>query len=590
MLVQRLPLAVAVYLPAGLALVLLEISHHPDRRRMIALRFATDAVAALTAVIVARRHPTGRTPMLASAGLLIAFITLSGLYNVGVGGLLERYVMIQVCLLNGAAVLFPWGWRPQLAAMIAAVGVFALTAPHLTAADATGFGAFGLIVAGGTSVLGAWSMDRHRFEAFVRTASEREEADIAAMLLRVAQALGGYTDRPHMLEAVNRLAVEAVGCDWTSTFAWDDRRQAYRFTAGAGLRAEPAAELERVDVTRDNLPVLRALAPGGLVEIADPDAQALVPPDLMARWDMSATLVVAIARGSDIVGMLICADRSRRGPFTERQHRVALGIAQATAIALENTRLIADLQAANQLKTEFVSTMSHELRTPLNVILGFSEMARDHALDLAERERCLERVETAGRELMELIEDTLEIGRIESGRDEVRLEPVTLSALWTELGTACGRMPRRHGVLLAWLDAAEVSVVTDPRKVTVVVRNLVGNALKFTERGSVEASARVEGDELVLRVADTGIGIRPEDQAVIFEMFRQADGSDSRRYGGVGLGLHIVRRFVTQLGGTVALDSTPGSGSAFTVRLPATAASVPARDATTSRILGLARV
>ncbi len=568
LIAQRLPLAIALYLGAGIALVLLESAHHPERRRIIAIRFIADAIVAVTAIVVSRTWPSGSTPTMAGAAMLMTLATFSGLYNVQVGGLLERYVMIQVCILNGAAVFFPWGWRPQLVAVMTAVAVFVLTSPHLASADAGGFGAFGLLVAGGTSVLGAMTVDRHRFEAFVRAAREREEADIAAVLLRVSQTLGGHTDRPHMLDAVNRLAVEAVGCDWSSTFAWDEREQAYRFTAGAGLRPEPAGELARLVVTRDSLPVLRTLRPGGLVEIADPSTQALVPPELMARWDMGATLFVAISRGNDVAGVLICADRTRRGPFSERQRRVAVGIAQATAIALENTRLIVDLQAANQLKTEFVSTMSHELRTPLNVILGFSEMARDQALPAAERERCLERVETAGRELMELIEDTLEIGRIESGRDEVRLEPVALGELWRDLGDACGRIPRRAAVALRWEPAPPVSVVTDPRKLTVVVRNLVGNALKFTERGYVQAAAVVDAESLVIRVADTGIGIRPEDQAVIFEMFRQADGSDSRRYGGVGLGLHIVRRFVTRLGGTIALESTPGTGSAFTVRLP----------------------
>jgi len=121
--------------------------------------------------------------------------------------------------------------------------------------------------------------------------------------------------------------------------------------------------------------------------------------------------------------------------------------------------------------------------------------------------------------------------------------------------------------------------VTDPRKLLVVVRNLVGNALKFTERGSVRAEVRLEADTVILRVADTGIGIRREDQETIFDMFRQADGSDTRRFGGSGLGLYIVRRFVQQLGGTIALESAPGQGSVFTVALPGSAASETFRAA-----------
>ena len=132
----------------------------------------------------------------------------------------------------------------------------------------------------------------------------------------------------------------------------------------------------------------------------------------------------------------------------------------------------------------------------------------------------------------------------------------------------CARMPRNAGVELQWRPASEGTVHTDTRKLTVMVRNLVGNACKFTERGWVRAEAVIDGDQLVLRVSDTGIGIRPEDQRIIFEMFRQADGSDSRRFGGTGLGLYIVRTYVLQLGGVITLDSAPGAGAAFVITLP----------------------
>src|SRR5262249_60161995 len=121
-------------------------------------------------------------------------------------------------------------------------------------------------------------------------------------------------------------------------------------------------------------------------------------------------------------------------------------------------------------------------------------------------------------------------------------------------------------------DIADIRVRTDPRKLTIIVRNLVGNALKFTEQGFVRADATIERGALFIQVRDTGIGIRPEDQDAIFEKFRQADGSETRRCVGSGLGLYIVRRFAEQLGGTVVVSSTPGSGSTFTVRLPFAAA------------------
>jgi signal transduction histidine kinase len=237
-------------------------------------------------------------------------------------------------------------------------------------------------------------------------------------------------------------------------------------------------------------------------------------------------------------------------------------------------RLLSDLRESSRLKSEFVSTVSHELRTPLNVILGFAEMARDVALDPPEHTLCLDRIETAGRELLTLIESTLEVGRLEASRSPVRIEAVRLPTFWTDLGQTCATIPREAAVRLEWTgNVPDVAIATDPHKLRVIVRNLVGNALKFTTRGHVRTTLHLEGERLVLCVSDTGIGIRLEDHQVIFEMFRQGDGSDARRFGGTGLGLYIVRRFSEQLGATVAVDSAPGAGTTFRVVFPASPAS-----------------
>jgi signal transduction histidine kinase len=204
----------------------------------------------------------------------------------------------------------------------------------------------------------------------------------------------------------------------------------------------------------------------------------------------------------------------------------------------------------------------------LNVMLGYTEMLRDET-DEEARWGLLARMEASGRDLLELIESTLDLGRIEAGRDAVSFEPTSLRALLLAVGGSCARFPRRSGVVLSWpQDPPDCRLHTDPRKLTVVLRNLVGNALKFTECGFVALEAELTDDGVVLRVRDTGIGIRSEDHERVFDMFRQADGSETRRFGGTGLGLYIVRRFVRQLRGTVTLESEPGRGSVFTVRLP----------------------
>jgi signal transduction histidine kinase len=254
-----------------------------------------------------------------------------------------------------------------------------------------------------------------------------------------------------------------------------------------------------------------------------------------------------------------------------------------TAAVAEWGALERALRQANQLKREFVSTISHELRTPLAAILGYLEMARDERFGPAQRFAFLDDIDRAARQLLELIEATLDVGRLESGRDDPCLEGISLRAFWESLRSGCATIPRVDGVELRWGDGVpDLVLVTDRRKLAIVLRNLITNALKFTERGwvHVEAGTSDAGTSdagtsdaaVVFRVRDTGIGIRPEDHARIFEMYRQADGSDTRLYGGTGLGLHIVRRFLEQLGGRVTLESAPGQGSTFTVSVPTIAA------------------
>ena len=231
-------------------------------------------------------------------------------------------------------------------------------------------------------------------------------------------------------------------------------------------------------------------------------------------------------------------------------------------------RVVDELERANRTKLEFVSTMSHELRTPLNIIAGYSDMLED--ADLPDRSRALAGIRRANAELLELIQATLDLNRMESGRDQPQLAPVALQELWDELAMELGGLPRATGVQVEWRAASAVVVWSDRRKLKIVVKNLVGNALKFTPRGRVEVDCRLEQAHCVVAVSDTGIGIAPEHLASVFEPFLQVDGSDRRHYGGVGLGLHIVRRLCAQLGAHVSVTSQPGRGSTFTVRLPLT--------------------
>jgi signal transduction histidine kinase len=214
--------------------------------------------------------------------------------------------------------------------------------------------------------------------------------------------------------------------------------------------------------------------------------------------------------------------------------------------------------------------MSHELRTPLNVISGYTEMLSDEEMQPGSPtwSDLVGRIQRSALELNDLVTATLDMNRLEVGHEPVNRERVVVEALCLRLEGEV--QPLVHpGVALRWkVDLGHALIVSDEVKVRTIVKNLVVNALKFTSAGFVEVRADTDEDVLVLSVRDTGIGIAPEHQTVIFDMFRQVDGTSTRRFGGVGLGLHIVQRLVRLLGGTVGVTSAPGEGSTFTVRLP----------------------
>jgi signal transduction histidine kinase len=398
-----------------------------------------------------------------------------------------------------------------------------------------------------------------------------ERAWCEAQLAALARDLTHRVEPYEVAATVIEHGVRLLRADSGSVSVRDGVRRLYRLLAVAGPGAPAGAEATAPESGRDvpeDMPIVDRLT-------ARPTL--VLPDDAPEEQPAESSIVYAVMRhGGAPLGILGFV-RGRERPFGARERALVRALADQAALALHTATLLADLRLANRLKSQFVSTMSHELRTPLTVILGFAEMARDPSVGAAERDECLERLEEAGRELLGLIEATLEIGKLEAGRADLQLETVELPALWTHLGQLLGRMPRPPAVALEWsTEVPAVSMVTDARKILIVVRNLVDNALKFTEQGTVRVEACLDAEEnVVVRVSDTGIGIPPADHETVFEMFRQADGSDSRRYGGIGLGLYIVRRFVEQLGGTIALASRPGEGSVFAVTLPRAEVAVP---------------
>jgi len=296
-----------------------------------------------------------------------------------------------------------------------------------------------------------------------------------------------------------------------------------------------------------------------------------MPPELLARWRVASMLCAPIYRSGRLIGALASGYVERCGPFSAKQRRLILGIGHAVAAGVDNQRLIRDLRDANRHKSDFVATMSHELRTPLHVILGYAEMLADTAHESPQDlTHFAGRIQHSAQGLLELVDATLDLGRMESGRDPLHIGSVVVEGLLAEVAADLDPLAGARGLSVSWLcSIGAAAIASDRVKLKTIVKNLVGNAIKYTETGSVVVRADRLDDALVLRVEDTGIGIAPADRAAIFEMFRQVQREGGPAVGGVGLGLYIVRQLVDRLGGTIELESTPGRGSSFTVRLPA---------------------
>jgi signal transduction histidine kinase len=228
------------------------------------------------------------------------------------------------------------------------------------------------------------------------------------------------------------------------------------------------------------------------------------------------------------------------------------------------------LYQSNQLKSDFLATMSHELRTPLNSILGFSDVLASSG-SLGEKQlKWVKNIQTGGERLLQLINDILDLAKMEAGKMQVRAEEFSIHDVCEGLVNMFRPLAEKKNIVLEGKTDPGIPVLRqDANKIQQILWNLLSNAVKFTpEGGRVELRAETDGLHVILSVVDTGVGIGPEDQEVIFEKFRQASTALTREHGGSGLGLSIVRELAKLLGGDVALKSELGRGSTFTVTLP----------------------
>jgi signal transduction histidine kinase len=413
--------------------------------------------------------------------------------------------------------------------------------------------------------------------------ARRDEARVADSIQRVGHSIAAELDVQRILQDVTDAATELTGAEFgLSVYTIPDPTG-----SASTLRAVSGGELPdivadfpftgRRAYRSDDLGRERTLP-------AWPFADVVITP----RGLTSFLAVPVVSRTGERLGGLFFG-HSEAARFGELQERLAMGIAGWAAVAVDNARLYqaerqarAEAERANRAKADFLATMSHELRTPLNAMIGYTDLllAGIPVVVPDEARAKIERIAISARHLLELIEEVLTFARLEAGEETIHLETVELDTLLDEVQALSEPLAMAKGLHFTCRLRPELPPMTsDARKLRQILLNLISNAIKFTDDGSVELNADEEGGTIVFRVADTGLGIDPGHQEKIFEPFWQVDGGTTRKAGGTGLGLTVSRRLARLLGGDIELSSNDGAGSTFTVRLPRVSAARPARSA-----------
>jgi signal transduction histidine kinase len=372
-------------------------------------------------------------------------------------------------------------------------------------------------------------------------------------------------------------------CEADKGFIARREETGYRLAANFGFPPEFVDYVKQVLIEPGrNTLVGRTALEGRTIHIpdirADPEYTWF---EVAERGGAQTLLGVPLLREGAPIGVFNLA-RSVVRPFTEKEIELVSTFADQAVIAIENVRLFDEIQdknrqlaEASQNKSQFLSSMSHELRTPLNAIIGLTEMLVTNAAHFG-TDKALEplrRVNAAGTHLLSLINEVLDLSKIEAGKLELNPEPVNLARLIDEVvGTAGGLAEKNKNRLIVEAHENLGALTADSMRLKQILLNLLSNACKFTKEGEVALRARKVADGrnwVELAVADTGIGLTAEQQAKLFQDFTQADSLTARRYGGTGLGLAISRKLARMMGGDVTVESVPGKGSVFTLRLPA---------------------
>jgi GAF domain-containing protein/anti-sigma regulatory factor (Ser/Thr protein kinase) len=397
----------------------------------------------------------------------------------------------------------------------------------------------------------------------------------------VSQAVNSTLDLETVLSTIVSKAAQLSGTEAGAIYVFDDGQREFRLRATYGMDQTLIDALSNRHIDMNDPTVAPLLSHGEPTQVPDLRAEATSDlNEITLRAGYRARLVAPLARGDDIVGMLVVRRRAP-GAFAQNIVDLMKTFAAQSVLAIQNARLFREiedkgreLEVASRHKSQFLANMSHELRTPLNAILGYTELILDNIYGEApERMRhVLERVQTNGKHLLGLINDVLDLSKIEAGQLTLSLSDYSLAELVQGVYVAVEPLAAQKSLALRTEIAQGLPVGHgDERRLAQVLLNLVGNAIKFTETGEVAIEASHANGSFNVAVRDSGPGIAAGDQAKIFEEFQQVDNTSTRTKGGTGLGLAISKRIVEMHGGRILVDSELGKGSTFTITLPVNA-------------------
>ena len=396
----------------------------------------------------------------------------------------------------------------------------------------------------------------------------------------VTQSVNSTLDLQTVLSTIVTKAVQLSNTEAGVIYVFDEPDQTFRVRATYGLSEELIAAVKDQYLGASDA-IRQATHDRHPQEIADIRDEPSSPVrEIAMRAGFRARLTVPLVSKDRVVGALVIR-RKQPGSFPKETIQLLQTFAAQSVLAIQNARLFAEiedksrqLQQASEHKSQFVSSVSHELRTPLNAIIGLTEMMVTNAARFGteKAQEPLQRVHRAGTHLLGLINQVLDLSKIEAGKLELNPQTVELAPLIDEVvGTARQLAQQNKNRLVVEAPDNLGALTVDPMRLRQILLNLLSNACKFTKEGEVRLQARKVADGrdwIELSVSDTGIGMTPEQQAKLFEEFTQADATTAQRFGGTGLGLAITRKLARMMGGDVTVASEPGKGSAFTVRLP----------------------